>query len=81
MEEALSRLDDGTYGRCGTCGGVIEDGRLAELPMTQSCASCASPTGPGPVSGHERADPADEEDARSDPGDSFRDIGSPADEE
>ena len=25
VEEALSRLDDGTYGRCGACGGVIED--------------------------------------------------------
>jgi hypothetical protein len=45
VERALSRLDDGTYGRCGACGADIEDSRLAEEPTTQTCAACASPEG------------------------------------
>ena len=45
VERALSGLDDGTYGRCGACEAAIEDSRLAEEPMTQACASCASREG------------------------------------
>ncbi len=45
VERALSRLDDGTYGRCGACGAAIEVSRLAEEPMTQSCGACASREG------------------------------------
>ena len=29
VELALARLDDGTYGRCETCGAVIDDAVLA----------------------------------------------------
>jgi RNA polymerase-binding transcription factor DksA len=45
VERALSRLDDGTYGRCEACEAAIEDSRLAEAPMTQTCAACAPPEG------------------------------------
>ncbi len=45
VEQALARLDDGTYGRCASCGAPIADLRLAEMPVTQTCAACASPDG------------------------------------
>jgi DnaK suppressor protein len=44
VEDALSRLDDGTYGRCRSCGGAIDDVRLAESPVVQTCSSCLSPS-------------------------------------
>jgi hypothetical protein len=40
VEAALSRLDDGSYGTCRTCGGPIDDHRLAGLPTAQTCAPC-----------------------------------------
>jgi RNA polymerase-binding transcription factor DksA len=42
VERALGRLDDGTYGRCATCGGPIDDDRLASLPATDVCTECAA---------------------------------------
>ena len=42
VEQALVRLDEGTYGRCATCGVSIDETRLAEEPTTQACAGCAS---------------------------------------
>ena len=46
VELALTRLDDGTYGRCEECGEPIDDDRLAELPIIRTCAGCAA-TGEG----------------------------------
>jgi RNA polymerase-binding transcription factor DksA len=40
VDEALARLDDGTYGRCVNCGRPIQDDRLAEDPTDQSCGEC-----------------------------------------
>jgi len=52
VERALTRLDDGTYGRCETCGSPIDDERLAELPIVRTCGSCDEVGGgsvaPGP---------------------------------
>jgi RNA polymerase-binding transcription factor DksA len=39
-DEALARLDDGTYGRCVHCGQSIQDDRLAEDPTDQRCGEC-----------------------------------------
>ena len=41
VEEALSRLDDGTYGQCALCGDTIDDAFLAEAPTTRSCSACS----------------------------------------
>jgi RNA polymerase-binding transcription factor DksA len=49
VEGALGRLDDGTYGTCRVCAGVVEDSRLAELPTAQACATCAASGTDGPV--------------------------------
>lgn len=40
VEQSLARLDAGTYGRCGECGELIDDARLAELPTARTCGTC-----------------------------------------
>ena len=42
VELALARLDDGTYGRCETCGSPIDDTELAALPLARACWPCSS---------------------------------------
>jgi RNA polymerase-binding transcription factor DksA len=41
IEEALGRLDAGTYGICTQCGDEISPKRLEALPACRSCISCA----------------------------------------
>jgi RNA polymerase-binding transcription factor DksA len=41
IRAALARLDDGSYGTCQRCGGRIKKRRLATLPFTRTCISCA----------------------------------------
>jgi RNA polymerase-binding transcription factor DksA len=41
LEQALDRLDEGTYGVCERCGKRINPNRLAVLPDTKICVSCA----------------------------------------
>jgi DnaK suppressor protein len=42
VERALSKLDDGTYGRCEQCGQAIGEARLEAMPTARRCISCAS---------------------------------------
>lgn len=37
---ALARLDEGTYGKCETCGQQIPIERLEALPTARLCLSC-----------------------------------------
>jgi RNA polymerase-binding transcription factor DksA len=39
---ALSRIDQGTYGTCSSCGGGIAKGRLEARPSAERCISCAA---------------------------------------
>ncbi len=48
VELALSRLDDGTYGRCEECGTPIDDSRLAASPTVRSCGACVIGGGVAP---------------------------------
>lgn len=41
LEEALERLDEGTYGICSHCGRPIDLERLEALPQTDLCIDCA----------------------------------------
>lgn len=41
LESARARLDDGSYGACGDCGGAIAPARLEALPATRHCIRCA----------------------------------------
>jgi RNA polymerase-binding transcription factor DksA len=49
VELALTRLDDGTYGQCVTCGAAIEDARLAAEPTIRTCAACGAVPVAGPA--------------------------------
>jgi len=40
VEEALSRLAAGAFGRCEQCGAQIPDGLLATAPEIRYCARC-----------------------------------------
>ncbi|WP_198676051.1 MULTISPECIES: TraR/DksA family transcriptional regulator [Kribbella] len=40
IERALSRIDDGTYGVCESCGQAIGKGRLQAFPRATLCVSC-----------------------------------------
>ncbi|WP_372862453.1 TraR/DksA family transcriptional regulator [Psychrobacter sp.] len=37
VENALSRIEDGTYGKCEVCGEQIEEQRLQALPYATLC--------------------------------------------
>ena len=43
VERALAKLDEGTYGTCDICGGVIPEGRLEVHPAAVRCVACAQP--------------------------------------
>jgi DnaK suppressor protein len=40
IEEALSRLDEGSYGYCFECGAEISERRLRALPFAVRCKDC-----------------------------------------
>jgi DnaK suppressor protein len=41
VEDALRRIDNGTYGVCEVCGGPIPVARLEVLPYAATCVNCA----------------------------------------
>ena len=41
LDQALSRLDQGSYGRCERCGRPIAAERLAARPTARTCIACA----------------------------------------
>lgn len=42
LNEALQRIDDGTFGICRTCKRPIGRGRLEAVPTATQCISCKS---------------------------------------
>ncbi len=40
IEEALWRIEKGTYGACRDCGEPIAEARLNAIPWTRVCISC-----------------------------------------
>ena len=42
VTEALTRIDDGSYGSCVTCGNPIPPERLEALPHASQCVACKS---------------------------------------
>lgn len=41
IERALERIEDGTYGQCDECSGIISKARLNAIPYTPMCIRCA----------------------------------------
>ena len=44
LQQALQRVDRGTYGMCQRCGAPIHPDRLSILPDTRLCIRCARRT-------------------------------------
>jgi len=42
IDEALTRLHDGTYGMCAECGVEISEKRLQAVPFAKLCVECQS---------------------------------------
>jgi RNA polymerase-binding protein DksA len=40
IEQALQRIEDGTYGKCNNCGKSIMPERLEVLPSAELCIDC-----------------------------------------
>jgi DnaK suppressor protein len=40
IDEALSRVEDGSYGVCESCESDIAEARLEALPFTRLCVNC-----------------------------------------
>jgi DnaK suppressor protein len=41
LKRALAKLEEGSYGRCDSCGGPIAPGRLEVAPESALCIDCA----------------------------------------
>jgi RNA polymerase-binding protein DksA len=42
IDAALKRIEDGSYGRCETCGAKLTRPRLEAIPYAALCVQCAS---------------------------------------
>ncbi len=42
IDEALIRVEDGTYGVCAECGVEISEKRLEAVPFARLCVECQS---------------------------------------
>ena len=40
IEDALERIEDGSYGECESCEAEIAEGRLEAMPFTRLCVQC-----------------------------------------
>ncbi len=40
IDDALSRVDDGSYGVCESCESDVAEARLQALPFTRLCVNC-----------------------------------------
>src|SRR4029078_9377771 len=51
IEEALWRIEKGTYGLCRDCGEPIAPARLNAIPWTRVCITCQEKQGSRPICG------------------------------
>ncbi len=42
LELALTRVEEEDFGKCRSCNGEIQEGRLLLMPESNTCVSCAS---------------------------------------
>ena len=54
IEAAIERIDNGSYGRCETCGGKIPKARLEAIPYAAQCVRCASQEEEGTALEHQQ---------------------------
>jgi DnaK suppressor protein len=44
IENALQKIEDGRFGKCESCSGVISEKRLGAMPFARYCIDCQSKT-------------------------------------
>ncbi|HET6422949.1 MAG TPA: TraR/DksA C4-type zinc finger protein [Planctomycetaceae bacterium] len=69
VRDALRRLDEGRYGRCGRCDVEIVEARLAAIPYARYCVSCAMAIEEQPAANVNRGRPQTPDDVLSPTGD------------
>jgi DnaK suppressor protein len=42
IDDALARMEEGTYGACASCGDTIPAARLEARPLSVRCVNCAA---------------------------------------
>jgi DnaK suppressor protein len=42
VDDALTKVENGTYGKCESCGKEIGEARLDAMPAARLCIACAS---------------------------------------
>jgi DnaK suppressor protein len=42
IDDALAKMDEGTYGVCASCGSAIPPARLEVRPLSVRCVECAA---------------------------------------
>lgn len=42
VEDAMERIENGSYGKCESCGQLISQARLEALPFAKLCVDCQS---------------------------------------
>jgi RNA polymerase-binding transcription factor DksA len=42
IDDALAKIDNGSYGTCEQCGKPVGDARLEAMPAARLCITCAS---------------------------------------
>ncbi|MBU1084648.1 MAG: TraR/DksA family transcriptional regulator [Candidatus Omnitrophota bacterium] len=40
LDEAIKRIDAGSYGKCDACGGAVSKQRLKAMPQAEYCIKC-----------------------------------------
>jgi len=58
LDEAGTRLAEGTHGRCEGCGNPIGEERLVALPATRRCIVCAVNARPVGLAGLSKPEPS-----------------------
>jgi RNA polymerase-binding transcription factor DksA len=41
VEEAMKRVEDGSYGRCEACGNTLSAEELDAFPLARRCPACS----------------------------------------
>ncbi|MCH2206325.1 MAG: TraR/DksA family transcriptional regulator [Lentisphaerales bacterium] len=52
INDALRRLENGTYGKCIDCGNQIQSGRLDAIPYAKLCLKCKAVREENELDGH-----------------------------
>jgi DnaK suppressor protein len=68
IEDALSRVEDGTYGVCQGHGGPIPRARLEAIPWARYCVDCAGLSEKGLIVEEESSSESDDADSGDDNG-------------